>query len=133
MQGEAGTGNVVEAVRHCRAVMGAIRRLQTMDDDELYVFAKEIRAPIELVRQVHFPSSPSTALVITSLPPCRLSPLSCERTTLLGSTLCIARVFRHRVRKPKIAQRKVWACSESMAVCGCVELRPKTVLMNRKS
>jgi hypothetical protein len=35
----------VEAVRHCRAVMGAIRALQTMDDDELYVFAKEIRAP----------------------------------------------------------------------------------------
>lgn len=44
-QGEAGTGNVVEAVRHCRAVMGAIRALQTMDDDELYVYAKEIRAP----------------------------------------------------------------------------------------
>lgn len=42
-QGEAGTGNVVEAVRHCRAVMGAIRQLQTMDEDELYVYAKEIR------------------------------------------------------------------------------------------
>lgn len=42
-QGEAGTGNVVEAVRHARAVMGAIRQLQTMDDDELYVYAKEIR------------------------------------------------------------------------------------------
>ncbi|KAK9843082.1 hypothetical protein WJX74_006736 [Apatococcus lobatus] len=50
-KGEAGTGNVVEAVRHCRAVMGAIRALQTMDDDELYVYAKEIRAPIELIRQ----------------------------------------------------------------------------------
>ena len=50
-QGEAGTGNVVEAVRHCRAVMGAIRALQTMDDDELYVYAKEIRAPVDLVRQ----------------------------------------------------------------------------------
>lgn len=50
-QGEAGTGNVVEAVRHCRAVMGAIRQLQTMDEDELYVYAKEIRAPIELIRQ----------------------------------------------------------------------------------
>ena len=52
LQGEAGTGNVVEAVKHCRAVMGAIKSLQAMDDDELYVFAKEIRAPIELVRQV---------------------------------------------------------------------------------
>lgn len=42
----------MEAVRHCRSVMGAIRALQTMDDDELYVYAKELRAPIELVRQV---------------------------------------------------------------------------------
>jgi len=50
-KGEAGTGNVVEAVRHTRAVMGAIRQLQTMDDDELYVYAKEIRAPVELLRQ----------------------------------------------------------------------------------
>jgi pyridoxal biosynthesis lyase PdxS len=41
-QGEAGTGNVVEAVRHARAVQGAIRQLQTMDDDELYVYAKVI-------------------------------------------------------------------------------------------
>lgn len=38
--GEAGTGNVVEAVRHCRAVMGAIKQLQTLDEDELYVYAK---------------------------------------------------------------------------------------------
>lgn len=50
-KGEAGTGNVVEAVRHARAVQGAIRQLQTMDDDELYVYAKEIRAPVEIVRQ----------------------------------------------------------------------------------
>jgi len=50
-KGEAGTGNVVEAVRHCRAVMGTVKGLQAMDDDELYVYAKEIRAPIELVRQ----------------------------------------------------------------------------------
>ena len=41
-------------MRHCRAVMGAVKGLQAMDDDELYVFAKEIRAPIELVRQVSF-------------------------------------------------------------------------------
>jgi pyridoxal 5'-phosphate synthase pdxS subunit len=50
-KGEAGTGNVVEAVRHCRAVMGDIRRLQAMDEDELFVYAKEIRAPYELVAQ----------------------------------------------------------------------------------
>jgi len=50
-KGEAGTGNVVEAVRHTRAVQGAIKMLQTMDEDEIYVYAKEIRAPVELVRQ----------------------------------------------------------------------------------
>ena len=44
-------GNVVEAVKHARAVTGAIRALQTMDDDEIYVYAKEIRAPVDLVRQ----------------------------------------------------------------------------------
>merc|ERR1719436_1321498 len=50
-KGEAGTGDVVEAGRHTRSVGGQIRKLQSMDEDELYVFAKEIRAPIELVRQ----------------------------------------------------------------------------------
>merc|ERR1719387_1340187 len=50
-KGEAGTGDVAEAVRHTRSVGGQIRKLQSMDEDELYVFAKEIRAPIELVRQ----------------------------------------------------------------------------------
>ena len=49
---------MVEAVRHCRAVMGAIRALQTMDDDELYVYAKELQSPIELVRQVGNPVHP---------------------------------------------------------------------------
>jgi pyridoxal 5'-phosphate synthase pdxS subunit len=48
-KGEAGTGDVVEAVRHARAVMGAIRRLQTMVDEEMMAFAKEIGAPYELV------------------------------------------------------------------------------------
>jgi pyridoxal 5'-phosphate synthase pdxS subunit len=50
-KGEAGTGNVVEAVRHARAVNGAIRRLTTMDEDELFASAKETRAPYELVKQ----------------------------------------------------------------------------------
>ncbi|NTU79877.1 MAG: pyridoxal 5'-phosphate synthase lyase subunit PdxS [Chloroflexales bacterium] len=51
-KGEAGTGNVVEAVRHARAVYGEIRRLQTLGEDELFVYAKNIQAPYELVRQV---------------------------------------------------------------------------------
>ncbi len=42
-KGEAGTGNVVEAVRHVRTVLGEIRKLSTMDDDELYAYAKEAR------------------------------------------------------------------------------------------
>jgi pyridoxal 5'-phosphate synthase pdxS subunit len=50
-KGEAGTGNVVEAVRHMRQVMGDIRRLQTMSDDELYSEAKRLGAPVELVRE----------------------------------------------------------------------------------
>ncbi|RME54928.1 MAG: pyridoxal 5'-phosphate synthase lyase subunit PdxS, partial [Caldilineae bacterium] len=50
-KGEAGTGNVVEAVRHARAVNGEIRRIQNMDEDELFAYAKEIRAPYELVKQ----------------------------------------------------------------------------------
>ncbi|MBC7293070.1 MAG: pyridoxal 5'-phosphate synthase lyase subunit PdxS, partial [Thermoleophilia bacterium] len=48
-KGEAGSGNVVEAVRHMRAVHSEIRRLQGMDADELYAAAKELRAPYELV------------------------------------------------------------------------------------
>ena len=50
-KGEAGTGDVVEAVRHARAVMGAIRSLQSMAEEELFTFAKEIRAPYDLVKE----------------------------------------------------------------------------------
>ena len=50
-KGEAGTGDVVEAVRHARTVLGDIRRLTTMDDAELMSYAKEIGAPYELVRE----------------------------------------------------------------------------------
>jgi pyridoxal 5'-phosphate synthase pdxS subunit len=50
-KGEAGTGDVVEAVRHARTVLGAIRQLQTMVDEELMAFAKELGAPYELVKE----------------------------------------------------------------------------------
>jgi pyridoxal 5'-phosphate synthase pdxS subunit len=50
-KGEAGTGDVVEAVRHARAVLGEIRRLATMADEELMAYAKEIGAPYELVKE----------------------------------------------------------------------------------
>src|SRR5215468_1533609 len=49
---EAGSGNVVEAVRHARAILGEIRRLTTMREDELMHEAKELVAPLELVRQI---------------------------------------------------------------------------------
>ncbi|HZO59324.1 MAG TPA: pyridoxal 5'-phosphate synthase lyase subunit PdxS [Solirubrobacterales bacterium] len=51
-KGEAGTGNVVEAVRHMRAIQAGIRRLASMDPAELASAAKELRAPLELVRTV---------------------------------------------------------------------------------
>jgi pyridoxal 5'-phosphate synthase pdxS subunit len=51
-KGEAGTGNVVEAVRHVRAINGQLARLHGMRDDELLSASKDLGAPFELVRQV---------------------------------------------------------------------------------
>jgi pyridoxal 5'-phosphate synthase pdxS subunit len=51
-KGEAGTGDVVEAVRHARAVLGEIRRVQNMPPEELMAFAKSIGAPYELLLEV---------------------------------------------------------------------------------
>jgi pyridoxal 5'-phosphate synthase pdxS subunit len=51
-KGEAGTGNVVEATRHMRSIRAGIRRLATLDETELFVAAKELRAPVELVALV---------------------------------------------------------------------------------
>lgn len=52
-KGEAGTGNVVEAVRHMRQVMADMRRIQSMDSSELMKEAKNLQAPYELVKYVH--------------------------------------------------------------------------------
>jgi pyridoxal 5'-phosphate synthase pdxS subunit len=51
-KGEAGTGNIVEAVRHIRTVNAEIRRLSSMREEELFAAAKELQAPLEIVRQV---------------------------------------------------------------------------------
>ena len=51
-KGEAGTGNVVEATRHMRSIRAGIRRLATLDTTELFVAAKELRAPYDLVAEV---------------------------------------------------------------------------------
>jgi len=50
-KGEAGTGNIVEAVRHMRAVQSGIHQLQALRSDELYAAAKELRAPVDLVQR----------------------------------------------------------------------------------
>ncbi|HJX61034.1 MAG TPA: pyridoxal 5'-phosphate synthase lyase subunit PdxS [Dehalococcoidia bacterium] len=52
-KGEAGTGNIVEAVRHMRAVMDGIRKLHCLPEDELMAEAKTLGAPFELVKEVH--------------------------------------------------------------------------------
>ena len=51
-KGEAGTGNIVEAVTHLRAILGDIRKLTVADPAELFGWAKELRAPVELVQEV---------------------------------------------------------------------------------
>jgi len=51
-KGEAGTGNVVEAVRHLRSILGDIRKLAVADSAELYGWAKNLQAPIDLVEEV---------------------------------------------------------------------------------
>ena len=52
LKGNAGTGNVMNAVRHARSVYAEMARLKTMREDEIYVYAKEQRVPVHLVEQV---------------------------------------------------------------------------------
>ncbi len=52
-KGEAGSGNIVEAVRHARRVLGEIRRSQGMGQDELMATARDLRAPYDLVKEIH--------------------------------------------------------------------------------
>lgn len=52
-KGEAGTGDIIEAVRHMRSIITEIKRIQSARDDELMAIAKEISAPFDLVQEVH--------------------------------------------------------------------------------
>jgi pyridoxal 5'-phosphate synthase pdxS subunit len=52
-KGEAGTGNIVEAVRHLRQITGDIRKITQADSAELYDWAKQLQAPVGLVQEVH--------------------------------------------------------------------------------
>ncbi|MDP2327735.1 MAG: pyridoxal 5'-phosphate synthase lyase subunit PdxS [Dehalococcoidia bacterium] len=51
-KGEAGTGDIVEAVRHMRSIQGEIRRIQSLRDDEVFIAAKDLQVPIDLLREV---------------------------------------------------------------------------------
>jgi pyridoxal 5'-phosphate synthase pdxS subunit len=52
-KGEAGSGNIVEAVRHLRMILGDIRKITQADSAEIYAWAKELRAPVSLVQELH--------------------------------------------------------------------------------
>ncbi|MBV8387864.1 MAG: pyridoxal 5'-phosphate synthase lyase subunit PdxS [Acidimicrobiia bacterium] len=52
-KGEAGSGNIVEAVRHLRMILGDIRKITQADSAEVYAWAKELRAPVSLVQELH--------------------------------------------------------------------------------
>merc|ERR1719412_2185677 len=52
-KGEAGTGNIWQAVAHARSVLGEIRQIQAMEEAELYTHAKKMQAPLHLVQYVH--------------------------------------------------------------------------------
>jgi pyridoxal 5'-phosphate synthase pdxS subunit len=52
-KGEAGTGNIVEAVRHLRSILSTLRAITQADDAELYGWAKELSAPVGLVQEIH--------------------------------------------------------------------------------
>jgi pyridoxal 5'-phosphate synthase pdxS subunit len=52
-KGEAGTGNIVEAVRHLRSILGDIRKITQADSAEVYGWAKQLQAPVDLVQEVH--------------------------------------------------------------------------------
>ena len=117
-KGEAGTGDVVEAVRHARTVNGEIRRLQSMDEDEMFTFAKEIQAPYELVRQtaelgrlpvVNFAAggvaTPADAALMMQLGRgrrlCRLGHLQERRPGQAGARHCPG-------RRPTSTTRRSW-------------------------
>ena len=82
-KGEAGTGNIVEAVRHMRAVRTGIAELRSMRADELFAAAKELRAPLDVVRQVARRSAScrcrTSAPVASPPPPTRPSCASSAR------------------------------------------------------
>ena len=71
-KGEAGTGNIVEAVRHLRSILGDIRKITTADQAELFDWAKNLQAPLDLVEWIAEPAHspcPISPPVASPLPP----------------------------------------------------------------
>ena len=87
-KGEAGTGNVVEAVRHARSVIGEIRALQSLASEQLMSYAKEHGAPYDLVRYVHEHGAlpvPNFAAGGVATPAGRFNALLIQQTSLTST------------------------------------------------
>ena len=112
-KGEAGTGNVVEAVRHMRAIQGEIRRLSSLDAQELPTVAKELAAPLELVRVV----AEKGGLPVVNFSAGRPHPLVVRAMKLAphrrASTIAIADATLSEVAK--LADHRVYYSSNSPA------------------
>ncbi|MCI0769502.1 MAG: pyridoxal 5'-phosphate synthase lyase subunit PdxS [Chloroflexi bacterium] len=144
-KGEAGTGNIVEAVRHMRSVTNGIRRLRSMDENELGAEAKAIGAPLELVQQVRetgqFPvvnfaaggiATPSDAALMMQL--------GCDGVFVgsgvfksedpEGIAKAIVRATTH-FRDPKIIAEVSEGLGQPMAGIDLQELKPEQLLATR--
>ncbi|MCH8283582.1 MAG: pyridoxal 5'-phosphate synthase lyase subunit PdxS, partial [Chloroflexi bacterium] len=144
-KGEAGTGNIVEAVRHMRSVTNGIRRLRSMDENELGAEAKAIGAPLELARQVRetgqFPvvnfaaggiATPSDAALMMQL--------GCDGVFVgsgvfksedpEGIAKAIVRATTH-FRDPKIIAEVSEGLGQPMAGIDLQELKPEELLATR--
>ena len=104
-KGEAGTGDIVNAVTHMRAVFGSIKKLGAMPDDELYSEAKELRAPIELVKWVA--ENGKLPVVTFTAGGSRLRPTRpCACSS--AQTACSSVPGSSRRRTPPSARRRSW-------------------------
>ncbi len=144
-KGEAGTGNIVEAVRHMRSVTNGIRRLRSMDENELGAEAKAIGAPLELVQQVRetgqFPVVNFAAGgIATPADAALMMQLGCDGVFVgsgvfksedpEGIAKAIVRATTH-FRDPKIIAEVSEGLGQPMAGIDLQELKPEELLATR--
>ena len=144
-KGEAGTGNIVEAVRHMRSVTNGIRRLRSMDENELGAEAKAIGAPLELARQVRetgqFPVVNFAAGgIATPADAALMMQLGCDGVFVgsgvfksedpEGIAKAIVRATTH-FRDPKIIAEVSEGLGQPMAGIDLQELKPEELLATR--